>query len=694
MPVLHDKWFLFASSAVLALVPPMNKAAAQTTEAAPEMTSEEPEELVITARKRAEVVQDVPDSIAVLTGAMIERAGIDNLDEAAEVIPNLAIVDSQDAGNVAISIRGIGQSRNGDAPVAINVDGVQLVSTDAIKQALFDLQRIEVLKGPQGALYGRNAIGGAINIITRAPTNKTEGRFKIEYANGDDWRLNGSLSGPIIDDKLLFRLSADYQNFDGVIENVTLNRDVDYREDVNVRGRLLFTPASNVTLDLRAGIGRLDGGASWYIPLPDDQPNNTSVPVQANELGTTERDMNDASAKVDINIGDIVFTSITAWSDIDLDFFQDFDWTPRSDLAAAQSRDVESFQQEFRFTSPSDRPLRWVVGASYLDFQRRIDTDLFFGEYLNFTPYQKVTVARTTEDGRSLSGYGQLNWDIAPALELTLGLRYDHERRKQHDRLTPSADRRISFDEWQPKISLAYDFTDEAMAYVTIARGYRSGGFNPPSASIPSTYKPETTTNYEIGAKTSWFDDALIVNASAFLTQYADQQVYLLKLGNQGIINIDETKILGFELETQVRPTERLQLSASLGLLDTEIENFDGSALYRGNKVPLAYGWSYTLSGQYSVPFENWTLVSRLEYTARGDNYWHIDNEDKQKSVHLVDARISAEFDNITLSAFAENLFNKKYTEEFFGEQFSALFSDLRYPGTPRRYGVSASFKF
>ncbi len=658
------------------------------------------EELVVTARKRAENVQDVPDSISVLSARMIEQAGIRSVDDASALIPNLSLVDSQDSGNVAISVRGIGQVRNGEAPVALVVDGVQLNSTDMIKQALFDLERIEVLKGPQGALYGRNAIGGAIVITTRMPTDTVEGRVSAEYANGDDRRLMGAISGPLIADKLLFRIAADYRDFDGVFENVTLDRKVDFVEDLNVRSRLLFKPTDALTIDLRGAFGDLEGGASWYIPLPPNSPNDTKTPIQADVLGRSVRDNREGSLKIDYDTGPVTITSTTAVADTKVDLVEDLDWLPQSILGATQGRDYSTVTQELRLASPSNQRFRWTVGTYYLDGKRKVDTVLLLSPDatatgLPLSSYAPLPVTRSTEDIQTKAGYAQLSYDLLPELEITAALRYDHDKRKQRDRLVPgSARREASFEEWQPKLSVKYDLSDDSMVYATAARGFRSGGFNSPSGTFPEVYKPETTTNYEVGTKNSLLDRRLTLNASAFYIEYKDQQVFLLRVAEQGIINIADTKILGFEAEMQARPTDRLELGASLGLIDSEIKNFDGTDTFRGNKVPLTYKWSYVLSGQYTVPLGDAALAARLEYSGKGGNYWHVDNRAKQDDVHLVDARLTWTRDRLSVAGFVDNLFDVEYTEEFFAKEFSAGFTDIRYPGMPRRYGVNVTYKF
>jgi iron complex outermembrane receptor protein len=656
-------------------------------------------DIVVTARQRSESLQQVPDSITAFSAKAIEEAGIDSIDDVTNLMPNISLVDSQDAGTVAISIRGIGQVRNGEAPIALVIDGVQMTSTDMIKQALFDIDQIEVLKGPQGALYGRNAIGGAINITTKRPTNDLQGRVTLDYANGDDRRINASLSGALVPDILLFRVAGDYRKFDGVFRNVTLDRKIDFLEDANLRGRLLFTPTERLTVDLRGAYGDLKAGASYYIPLPDGQPNNISVPIQADVLGTSPRKLKDGSLKIDYAFDPFTFSSITAYNNTKINLTEDLDWYPQSILGATQLRRYESFTQEFRVASASTQKLRWTAGAYLLDARRRVDTVVLISpdpaaSQLPLLSYFPVPVARPTEDILTKAVYGQANYSVTDALELTAALRYDNDKRTQTNRLAPGPERKATFDEWQPKISVKYAFSRDNMVYATAARGFRSGGFNPPNAVFPAIYRPEVADTLEIGTKNSLLDRHLTLNASAFYMKYKDQQVFILNVADQGIVNVGKTDIYGFELDVQARPVQDVQLGGSLGFIDTKIKDFDGTQLFRGNRVPLTYRWSYNLFGQYRLPLGGNGLIARVDYSGKSGNYWHIDNADKQDAVKLVNARLTFAARNYSLALYATNLLKERYNEEFFAQEFSAGLSDIAYPGAPRRYGVSATLNF
>jgi iron complex outermembrane receptor protein len=232
------------------------------------------------------------------------------------------------------------------------------------------------------------------------------------------------------------------------------------------------------------------------------------------------------------------------------------------------------------------------------------------------------------------------------------------------------------------------------MVYATAARGFRSGGFNPPTGVFPAIYRPEVADTLEIGTKNSLADRKLTLNAAAFYMKYKNQQVFILNVADQGIVNVAKTDIFGFELEAQARPSRFLQFGASLGLIDSKIKDYDGTGLFLGNKVPLTYKWSYTLFGQYRAPIGQNFLVARLDYSGRSGNFWHIDNADKQKPVHLANARLTYDAKRYSIGLYATNLFKERYTEEFFAKEFSAGAADIRYPGQPRRYGVALTSTF
>lgn len=672
------------------------------------------EEIVVTSRRRAERLQDIPDAVTAFTAQAIEDAGINTVADVTNLMPNLSIVETQQPGVEFLVIRGIGQARNQEPPIAMVVDGVQMSSSYQLTQELFDIERIEVLKGPQGALYGRNAIGGAINIVTRKPTNDLEGKLVAGYGNGDFFELKGVVSGPIIEDKLFFRVAGTYEDFDGLIHNVTLDQKADWREQKTVRAELMARPTEDLSIDLRASLQWLDAGAAYFTWA--EHANDFTTPVMTDYPGRAERDLQEYSVKIDYDFSGVTLTSVTAFAKTESFLEEDLEYTPAPIITAEQALDFKSWSQEVRLTSASDGAFRWMVGAYYLDVSRDIGTDVFvdFANYVGFLtnramgvnpPYAglnpvgnfaPLSSTFAMDDDKSWSGFGQINYDITDRLELTLALRYDMNEKRQ------AGVEGRDFDLWQPKASLAWKVTDDAMLYATAARGFRSGGFNP-TATFGRVFDSEKTTNFEVGFKSSWADNRLMLNGAGFYTKYDDRQEYILiaQEGTQALINIPKSRILGFELEAAARPVEGLELQAAFGYIDSSIREFDSARFglpggdFDGKQLPFVYGWNYVLSAQYSLPvFADFDLVTRVDYSGKGDMYWHIDNLDKQKPVHLVNARIALDSERYQLMLYAENLFKEKYVNEFVATQWSGGLSDFKFPSSPRRYGIRGTLRF
>lgn len=441
------------------------------------------DDIVVTARKREESLNDVPLSVSAVGSTTIERAGITSLDRLNAIVPSFSQVPAQDPGTNIITIRGITQVRFGEPPVALVVDEVQSSSPDQGTQELTDIERIEVIKGPQGSTYGRNAIGGAINIVTKLPTNNFENELSAEIGQGLFYRLFGSSSGPIVDDVLLYRVSATYKNNEGRIRNPTLGRKVDDYDSVSLRGRLIFKPSDVLTLDLRGSHENLDGGSAYYYPIFPGQDLNAVQPVVANRGGEGLRRLRDVSLKVDYDLGGVTLTSISAFAFAkaatlgqDLDFLP-FPLAPGfGGLVLDQTRRVKSWSEEIRLTSPSDQPFRWLVGAYYLKSHRDVTSSAFL-DLAGQGPYQAVQLSFLPERSRNnaYALFGTLDYDFSQALKLSLGLRQDWDDRKQTN---PANNSRIAkvFKSLQPKASLSYFFEPDKMVYLSAARGFRSGG--------------------------------------------------------------------------------------------------------------------------------------------------------------------------------------------------------------------------
>jgi iron complex outermembrane receptor protein len=665
------------------------------------------EEIVVTAQRREEKLQDVPVAITALSAADIEARGIGSTRDVLPSIPNVTYDESFTIGNSFVSIRGVAQINNADSPIAIVVDGVPQNNQKQLRMELFDVERIEVLKGPQGALYGRNAIGGALNIVTQRPTNDFRGWVEAGYGSGDTTSIAGAVSGPISPDKALFRLTAAYKDSDGEIENEFLGEKVDFYTSKDVRGRLILTPADALEIDLRASYSKLDGGAVRDASMPPGDKHNTNreVAPRSDILGDSEREISDATVKIDWKTDYGTLTSITGYTDLSEDYFGDLDFCNPVDCPGGifglgpqadqqQHLDVELLSQELRFTSPDDRSLRWIVGAFYINTKRDLET---IGRFLfPGAPPFTFLASNESNDNDAYSAFAQVDYDFTDSTTLGVSLRYDKDEREQTDVSTGTV-RDISFDEVQPRVVLSHKFTPDQLGYVSYGTGFRSGGFNGIGG---RPFDAETLKNYEIGYKSEWLDHRLRLNAAVFHSISDDYQFFYVDFtagGAQVIDNLRKVEFTGGELELQAQLTPGWQVYGSLGLLDSDIKEIDPSLTVpaeEGNKSPKTQVSTFTFGTQYEFPVGDLTATLRLDYNRLGKRYWHPDNVDIRDPVNLLDLRASLAGEHWTATIWGRNVLDEFYYMDFNSAAFGAPGVDLGSQAPPDTYGVEVRYSF
>ncbi|MFV3128904.1 TonB-dependent receptor [Niveispirillum sp. KHB5.9] len=658
------------------------------------------EEIIVTAQKRAEKLQEVPVSVTAFSAGMVEDAGIKTAEDFLSLTPNIRMVQSFTVGNSFVTVRGISQINNNDPSVAVVVDGVPQANQKQLSQQFFDIERIEVLKGPQGALYGRNSIGGAINIITRQPKDRMEGSAELGYGNGDSWSATAAIGGPVVKDKLLFRAAASYQDSDGLITNSFLDRKADFYQDKTGRLQGTWLAAEDISVDARASLSRTEGGAVLYSQFGTTGLSNaTHIKPTENVLGESQRDMDDLSLKVDWDFGAATLTAITAYSTVKESYRGDLDFSSARVLGQGQDLDVDMLSQEVRLTSPNDQPFRWIGGAYYLHTDRALRTTVFLdnnGTIAGFTPL--VVFGDETNDNDAYAVFGQGAFDVTQKLELSAALRYDSDQRQQTDLLRNNAVREKTFRKWQPKFTAKYQWTDAVMSYATFSTGFRSGGFNAPTVN-PAIFAKETTTNYEAGFKATMADGRVVLNGSAFRTKLRNAQIFKVDLtaGAQIIDNIRRATLTGLELELQARLALGWDLFGGLGITDSEIRDFDGTAAYRGNQLPSNTKATLNVGSQYSFDItDSLGGLLRFDIDHRGKQYYTADNIDFRKSVTLIDLRAGLTYGDWSLTAYVRNLTDKQYFAEYADAKWSgsATGQDLGQLSRPRSYGVTAKARF
>ena len=495
-------------------------------------------EIVVTARKRDESLQNVPVTIDAFTEQTIKSAGIESPRDFVAMVPNMTLVEVQNVGNSFITVRGISQARNSEPSVAVLVDGVLEPNPYEFDQELFDIKQIEVLKGPQGALYGRNAIGGAIIIHTADPSDHFEGEGKVGVGNGVSEKAQLAVSGPIDSaGTLKYRASLSYYNTDGYLENTYLDRKADPYKDYSGRLRLLWQPNDQWSADLRVYRDRVDTTAYYYIIPRDDEANpfssfstlpnanNITSPIQTNNLGSDTRDITDSSLKLDYNPGFGTFTSVSDYNHTkEIDTGDAYDFRPIKssigynvfftfvppalggtfDESQSQFIDVTTYSQELRFTSQKVGGFSWIAGAYYVHTDRFVSTGNLVDRGLGvpavyrnpivdptnpFATNTNVTFLADSQSNDAWAAFGDATYEFNPEWEFDAAIRYDEDSRRNttdtpQGFLPPASGaktgevRHETFGATQPKGTLRYKPTDNLTFYGGWSRGFRSGGFN------------------------------------------------------------------------------------------------------------------------------------------------------------------------------------------------------------------------
>lgn len=664
------------------------------------------EEVVVTAQRRSEKLQDVPVSVTAFSEMQIHDAGIKSTADFIGFTPNVSFDQSFTVGNSFVTARGVQQINNADPPVAIVVDGVAQGNQKQLKMDLYDVERIEVLKGPQGALYGRNAIGGAINIITKQPTNDYTGFLELGGGSGSLKDVVGALSGPIVKDKLLFRISGEYKTADGQIENSYLHEKVDFFTGRDVRAKLLWLATDALTFDLRAAHIGNSGGSTYdvYVPSSYTDPTNVQgLSPHADILGHSALKSDEVTLKSDLKIGGGTLDYIAGWTKLNEQYYGSLGFCNPVDCPGGlfglgtvdQSQDlnVRMVSHEIRFTSSADAKLRYIVGAYYLDTHRDLQTLAHAVDLGNFV----IVNNNEHNENKAYAGFGQLDWDFIDKTTLSLSLRHDQDDRHQIDQATGNS-RKISFTSWQPKATLTRKLTDTQLTYATYSTGFRSGGFNGVGQLKP--FNEETLRNFEVGYKSSWLDNRLIVNLAAFLERDRDFQWFYVDLnagGAQVISNIPRVEMKGAEIETQMLFAPGWTGFVNVGLLDSRIKEISpaiAGVAAVDNKPPKTVPSKFNIGTQYEWTLDAVKATARVDFERRGKKYWHTNNIDVMNGVSLLNARASVKYDRWEVALEGKNLLNKYYFEDFNSTVFTGLPNAIGWPTQPRNWLASVRYDF
>jgi iron complex outermembrane receptor protein len=602
---------IFALSLALCGTSRPAHAADDSASTTPGDTGQALEEVVVTANKRAENLQEVPLAVSVISENTLRASGVQQFQDLGKVAPSLTIRPAEHPANSNVSLRGVGTFAFGigvESSVAVLVDEVPLAFQARAFTELPDVERIEVLRGPQSTLYGKSASAGLINIITRQPTDTFEAHVNAMGTNDSEYGGNFSVSGPI-NSELGYVVSTAYSNWDGNVRNRFTGDDVNGRDAFSTRTKLKWEPATDVALTLSANylngnttVGRpfirmdptalLRGtaGQSASVVFPGVTIDGDNTDVSNNYDSRTAYEGHGASLRGEFGLGNMNLVSITSYDKFRLNDYLDQDDTSSS-LAAANNIQLGQFRsqlitQEVRLLSPSTDPFRYTLGVYYGNV--KFDRPFFRG------PAFALANWLATSDSEQMAAFAQIDWEIVSKLTLTAGGRVQKEDISytfldiQNGSAYFSGDAEDTATTY--RFSPRYQITPDLMVYASYATGYKgqtydlTTGFNANRAAA-GPIRPETSRDKEIGARTQFFDGALTVNLTYFDTDYKDLQAQTIEQLADGSVNFRLTNVgglntKGVEVESSARIGQDLNLMASVTFLDAKYTSFPAAQCY------------------------------------------------------------------------------------------------------------------
>lgn len=696
------------------------------------------EEIIVTAERREASLQDTAIAITAFSEDTLMELGVANYVDLAALAPNVLMHDMPGKAGGAISIRGFKNAETistFEPKVGLYLDGVLIGKGAGSVFDILDLERIEILRGPQGTLYGRNTAGGAVNLITRKPYYELGGNISATLGRFDQRDIKGTLNLPLVANTLAMKATVASLKRDGYWTSTLNGEDLGAKDRVAAHVQLLWEPSDNVSLLYSYDMSDIDDGMYPLAPVGFN-PNSPAYPLVADFIqdgSRSTRDLNRAgtfmkadveghSLTLDWSINDnLSLVSISALRAFEVENTQDSDHLPITLLNNDSSDEVESLTQEIRLVGDSmnDR-LKYVVGGFFMDEDiKDVVTSLTLGSGV-----QLLTNATAQNDVWALFGEG--TYSLTDKLDFTAGLRYTEEDRTMTRLnttvlangfaiLTPLPEANKTYTDLSGTVGVAYNWTPDVMTYFKISKGYLSGGFNPRSptndpALFLQGYDEETLINYEFGWKTTLLDNRLRLNGAVFSIDYSDLQVNQLTPGGQNNIdNAGDATVRGLELEVTARISDNFEMGGGYGYLDSEYDTYIdvGGNDLSNNHFAHAPENTFNAYARYEVPsFANvGDLSFRVDYSWVDDHFLLTANDpglidgNTSPSYDFVNARIT--LDQITGPkgvAMSVSLWGRNLTDELWYTSGFDLSNSFGFVGKavapPRTYGVDFRMQF
>lgn len=699
------------------------------------------EEVIVTANKREESIIKVNTSVTSLSSKKLEDTRTWGLSGLTAIVPNYNYQELGVSFQQIQSIRGI-QVFSENPAVSTYIDDVNNIDILANGFAFTDIERIEILRGPQGTLYGRNAMGGVVNIITKKPTNQTNGFAETSFGNLGLQRYSTGIKTPIIKDKLYFGLNGLYQTQDGFLKN---NISGTSATDTNLNGKSvggeknlygnmflkwLVNNRFHLTLNLKGQQDNSNNSGFMVSQFSDTYAFANPDVINLSRIQSHERNILNTSLVAKYNADKFTFTSISALQTIsfgfkDLDFpgiYHSYYDGKIGELLPPQ----KVWSQELRINYHSDSKFQYTAGVyafTQKGYEPTTNTayELSDAEAAAFgLPSGTYLINRNRSNNSGLAGFGEMSYQLTNKLKATIGLRYDYEKREATFNgfgdamlfngvvtdINPNITADGNYFAISPKFSVNYSVNELSNIYATYTRGFRAGGINASSlpVGVRQTFDPEYSNNYEIGYKSYLLNKKLSIGASAFLIQWKDLQFYnLVAPFTYARENVGNAQSAGIEIEVSALPVKGLQLDGSFGFNPTEYKGFDlkrvnfgtgveSTIAIGGNKLSNAPTHTLFLGAQYEYSInQKLKAIVRGEIRNLGKQYTDIQNQIEQPSYTLLNSRIGLTYGKYSLFIWGQNLTNERYLA--YGNPDSSFGRQSRM-AQPRTFGLTLSAKF
>lgn len=684
------------------------------------------EEVLVTAQRKSESLQEVPISVNAVSGELMANLGLKTSVDLPQVVPALTFITTGPAGTPFL--RGVGSNAgnpNDEPSVATYVDGVYIASPSGSLQYFNNLERVEVLKGPQGTLFGRNTTGGVIHYVTKDPSSDPELNLSLGYGNYDTWEGGVYASAGLTDNLAADIAFQAYDQGEGWGELTTTGEEIRADQYSSARTKWVFTPTDRLTLKLAADYSDYDTSMLIYT-MPKGVPGIDGLPpakdfydsrslITYKNHGAPGVDIEQVGGSLHLmyDMNDLRFVSITAYRETEGDYWPEADATPLPAVEGYLPRSVDTWSQEFQLMSTGDSWLDWVAGVYLYDNEAGYDKVEFSGLAFSQPPFSGIGSFESVSQQKteSWSAYLQGTAEIFTNTDLTLGIRYTDEEQSVEWSVfgtpVPSPDDK-GYDDSTWRVALNHSLNDDIMIYASMNRGIKGGGFDLLSPGADG-FDPEELDAWEVGLKSELLNRTLRFNAAYFYYDFQNIQVQIIPAGTQGIVqttNAAAATIQGLDIDFQYLVTENLTLSGGAAWMDGEYDDFKDTVSYprspregfpesidaSGNDTIRTPDFTGNLTAEYRIRSGMGDFPATLTVSHNSGFYFGADNRLEQEEYTLVNATFGwrSSDDKYGVTLWGRNLTD----EEYWTQGVPSGLGDLVAPAAPMTYGVRFDVSF